>query len=93
MIQWEYQITIHELPEPKAEKQKRTIECDQNGLCFVHDVFQGGIEWLQDLFFVRKERKAGSWFHPDTITGNSFVYGRREKKPGRKAEEIYFLSN
>jgi hypothetical protein len=50
MIQWEYQITIHELPEPKAEKQKRTIECDQDGLCFVHDVFQGGLQWLQDLF-------------------------------------------
>jgi hypothetical protein len=45
------------------------------------------------ISFVRKERKAGSWFNPDTITGNSFVYGRREKKPGRKAEEIYFLSN
>jgi hypothetical protein len=50
MIQWEYQITIHELPEPKTEKQKRTIECDQDGLCFVHDVFQGGLQWLQDLF-------------------------------------------
>jgi hypothetical protein len=50
MPQWEYQITIHELPERQAEKQKRTIECDRDGLCFVHDVFQGGIEWLEDLF-------------------------------------------
>jgi hypothetical protein len=40
MPQWEYQITIHELPERQAEKQKDTIECDQDGLCFVHDVFQ-----------------------------------------------------
>ncbi len=50
MIPWEYQITIHELPELKAEGQKRTIECDQAGLCFVHDVFQGGLQWLEDLF-------------------------------------------
>jgi hypothetical protein len=45
------------------------------------------------ISLVRKGRKAGSWFNPDTITGNFFVYGRREKKPGRKAEEIYSLSN
>lgn len=50
MIQWEYQITVHEMPKPKAEKQKGTIECDQNGQCFVHDAFQGGLEWLEDLF-------------------------------------------
>jgi hypothetical protein len=45
------------------------------------------------ISFVRKGRKAGNWFNLDTITGNSFVYGRREKKPGRKAEGIYSLSN
>jgi len=50
MPQWEYQITIHELPKPKAEGQKRTIECNQDGQCFVHDAFQGGIGWLEDLF-------------------------------------------
>ena len=50
MIQWEYQITIHEMPEPKAEKQKPTIACDQKGQCFVHDAFQGGLEWLENLF-------------------------------------------
>jgi hypothetical protein len=51
MIQWEYQITIHELPERQPSNQKSTtIECDQDGLCFVHDVFQGGMEWLENLF-------------------------------------------
>jgi hypothetical protein len=45
------------------------------------------------ISFVRKGRKAGSWFNPDTITGNSFVYGRREKKPGRKAEKTDSFSN
>jgi hypothetical protein len=44
-------------------------------------------------FLVRKGRKVGSWFNPDTITGNSFVYGRRERKPRREVEEIYSLSN
>jgi hypothetical protein len=40
-----------------------------------------------------KEGKAGSWYNPDTITGNFFAYGKREKKSGRKAEGIYSLSN
>ena len=45
------------------------------------------------ISFVRKGRKAGSWFNPDTTTRNFSVYGRRRKKPGRKAEAIYPLSN
>ena len=58
MTQWEYQITIHELPERQAGKGDRTIECDQDGLCFVHDVFSGGIEWLEDLF---REKGKDGW--------------------------------
>jgi hypothetical protein len=58
MPQWEYQITIHELPEAKVDQQKRTIECDQNGLCFVHDVFQSGIGWLEGLF---REEGMNGW--------------------------------
>jgi hypothetical protein len=50
MIQWQYQVTIHELPERQSEKETRTIECDQDGLCFVHDAYPGGIKWLEDLF-------------------------------------------
>jgi len=57
MIQWEYQITIHQLPERQVGKDTGTIECDQDGLCFVHDVFQGGIGWLGDLF--REKGKEG----------------------------------
>jgi hypothetical protein len=49
MIQWEYQITIHDLPESKAEHREAPIECDQDGLCFVHDAIQGGIDWLEDV--------------------------------------------
>jgi hypothetical protein len=45
------------------------------------------------ISFARKGRKVGSWSNPDTITGNSFVYGRRKKKPGREVKEIYSLSN
>jgi hypothetical protein len=45
------------------------------------------------ISFARRGRKVGSWFNPDIITGNSFAYGRREKKPGRKVEEVYSLSN
>jgi hypothetical protein len=57
MRQWEYQITIHDLPESKAEQRETTIECDQDGLCFVHDVFPGSLEWLEDLF--RKKGEEG----------------------------------
>ena len=93
MAQWEYQITIHELPEPQAPQKKTTIECNQDGLCFVHDAFQGGLDWLENLFCEKGERWGGSWFNRDIIIEKSFVYGKREKKPGRKAEEIYFFSN
>ncbi len=57
MIQWEYQITVHELPERLVEKENGTIECDQDGLCFVHDAYPGGIQWLEDLF--REKGKEG----------------------------------
>jgi hypothetical protein len=56
MIQWEYQITIHELPERRSEKETRTIECDQDGLCFVHDAYPGGIKWLEELFHEKGKR-------------------------------------
>ena len=57
MVQWEYQVTVHELPERQASNQKPTIECDQDGLCFVHDVFPGSINWLESLF--REKGKEG----------------------------------
>ena len=57
MTKWEYEITLHNLPERKTETEGTTIECDQDGLCFVHDAFQGGIGWLEDLF--REKGKAG----------------------------------
>jgi hypothetical protein len=41
--------------------------------------------------FMRRGREAGNWFNPDTTTGNSFVYGRREKVQGRRAEKIHSL--
>jgi hypothetical protein len=58
MTQWEYQITIHELPDRQSEGQKSTIACDQNGLCFVHDIFHGGIAWLEDVF---REKGREGW--------------------------------
>lgn len=50
MTQWEYSITIHQLPEMQPKKPGGTIECDQDGLCFIHDAFQGGVEWVENLF-------------------------------------------
>jgi hypothetical protein len=49
MTQWEYQITIHELPEMPPKEQGGAIQCDQDGLCFIHDAYQGGIEWVENL--------------------------------------------
>jgi hypothetical protein len=57
MTQWEYRVTLHELPEPQPGNQEAAIECDQEGLCFVHDAFQGGIGWLENLF--REKGKEG----------------------------------
>ena len=45
---WDYQVTLHELPEPRCE-EGNIIECDQVGQCFIHDTCRGGIEWLEDL--------------------------------------------
>lgn len=50
MVQWEYQITFHQIPQPSC-KEGTVIECDQTGECFVHDTCQGGnMEWLESLF-------------------------------------------
>ena len=35
MLGWEYQVTVHELPESLARKEGTAFECDQDGLCFV----------------------------------------------------------
>ncbi len=56
MPQWEYEITVHELPERPAEKEGRTFACNQDGLCFVHDAYPGGIQWLEALFREKGEK-------------------------------------
>ncbi len=58
MTQWEYKITVHEFPEGLAERSSRTIHCDQKGGCFVHDLFQTGIDWLEDIF---REKGEEGW--------------------------------
>jgi len=50
MIQWEYQITYHELPSSPSEKAEEIIACDQSGRCFVHDASKEGVQWLTQLF-------------------------------------------
>ena len=59
MIQWEYQITVHDLPAAHAGKQGRMIECDQAGQCFIpYDTLAGGLGWLEDLF---REKGKDGW--------------------------------
>ena len=48
MSKWEYHVTLHEVPARCGEEN--VVECDQSGRCLVHDVCQGGVEWLEDLF-------------------------------------------
>lgn len=50
MTQWEYSITVHQLPELQIKAQGNDIQCDQDGLCFIHETFQGGVEWAENLF-------------------------------------------
>jgi hypothetical protein len=57
MLQWEYRVTIHQLPELHVEgKEEKIIECDQSGLCFVHGALGGGLEWLEGIFREEGER-------------------------------------
>lgn len=58
MTQWEYSITVHEIPEMQPKQPGRMIECDQDGLCFIHDAFQGGVEWVETLF---REKGEEGW--------------------------------
>lgn len=55
MIQWEYLITIHEIPEVEGKPGGMRIECDQVGRCLIHDAFQGGVEWLEKVFHEKGE--------------------------------------
>ncbi len=58
MIQWEYQITVHDLPGSRVGRPENMIECDQRGQCFIpYDAVSGGLGWLEDLF--RKKGKEG----------------------------------
>jgi hypothetical protein len=58
MAQWEYQITLHQIPESVCEGGD-VVSCDQAGQCFVHDACRGGgLDWLQTLF---REKGEGGW--------------------------------
>jgi hypothetical protein len=50
MIQWEYSITFHSLPQPVEEEKGSVFQCDQAGHCFVHDTSQVGFGWLENIF-------------------------------------------
>ncbi len=58
MIQWEYEITLHQLPESSQGGEEPIIKCDQTGQCFLHDTTRVGIEWLERLF---RERGQAGW--------------------------------
>jgi hypothetical protein len=58
MVQWEYQITFHELPTVQSGEPGKIIECDQTGSCFVHNASAEGIQWLANLF---REKGIEGW--------------------------------
>jgi hypothetical protein len=69
MTQWDYQITLHELPLSPCDEGE-VIECDQGGQCFVHDACRGGLGKLENLF--REKGKEGwelaqSGYHQRTL--------------------------
>ena len=56
MTQWQYQVTIHELPGHQAGGQEKMIECDQTGQCFIpYNTLSGGLGWLETLFCEKGE--------------------------------------
>ncbi|MFB3884661.1 MAG: hypothetical protein ACE144_05505 [Thermodesulfobacteriota bacterium] len=56
MVGWEYQITVHQLPENLVQREGTTFECDQDGLCFIHDAYPNGIQWVEELFRQKGEQ-------------------------------------
>lgn len=84
MVQWEYQITIHELPESSQDIKESIIKCDQTGQCFVHDTSRLGIEWLEKLF---SERGQEGWeliqsgYHHREL----LCIWKRQRDPGKRS--------
>ena len=54
--QWEYHVTLDQLPQPECDEGE-VYECSQAGECFVHDACQGGLSRLEKLF--REKGKKG----------------------------------
>ncbi len=51
MVQWQYQITVHQLPVLQTGGEGKRVECDSTGQCFVpYDTLSGGLGWLEVLF-------------------------------------------
>lgn len=84
MAQWEYQITIHELPESSKSVSEPIIKCDQTGLCFIHDTSRVGIEWLEKLFTERGqegwELVQSGYHHRELL-----CIWKRQRKPGKES--------
>jgi len=57
-MKWEYRVTVHHLPDVHFEGGEEVIQCDQSGLCFVHDALGGGLEWLEEIF---REKGEDGW--------------------------------
>jgi hypothetical protein len=56
-MKWEYQLTVHQLPNIPMDRGD-VIQCDQSGLCFVHDALAGGLGWLEEVF---REKGEDGW--------------------------------
>ena len=58
MKQWEYQVTVHQLPESPVASREGAIECDQKGQCFFNCPGREDIQWLEGLF---REKGGQGW--------------------------------
>ena len=83
MIQWEYRITVHEVPKSKEEGKKNVIQCDLAGQCLVHDTSQIGIGWLESI--LRDQGKEGWELVQSGYHDREFLcIWKKEKEDSRK---------
>ncbi|NWF93418.1 MAG: hypothetical protein HXY46_10910 [Syntrophaceae bacterium] len=83
MMRWEYQITVHKLPNQPPEGKEDVIECDQLGRCFFHATLGGGPGWLEEIF---REKGEKGWelvqlgYHDRELV---CIWKRRKETEGR----------
>jgi hypothetical protein len=50
MVQWIYKVTKHRVDGQTVTGAGESFQCDEKGSCLVHDMHEGEVEGLKDIF-------------------------------------------